>query len=243
LAQSVVEAGHMPEHADESDDAESEVRRLVARELHDRVAQTLTSMLVEVENFKSEQVGWQDVLQQLDTIQSSTRQVLGSIRQLLHDLRGEDTFSGGLAETLGSLIARFAEKTGIKTELDLKPGWPEALTPTATLNLYRIVEEALANVRLHSLARNARVVVGPETDTEFGVSVSDDGRGLDTHPSRPVGLGTIGMRERAMLLGGQLSIESDGSWGTRVQARFPTALLVPDGLPPAHELVTKRKSA
>src|SRR2546423_4994182 len=63
---------------------EEDVRRLVARELHDRVAQTLTGMLVDVENFKSEQVGWDDVIRQMDTIQTSTRQVLSSLRQLLH---------------------------------------------------------------------------------------------------------------------------------------------------------------
>src|SRR5437660_6384017 len=69
---------------------EKDVRRLLARELHDRVAQTLTGMLVDVENFKSQPVAWDDVITQLDTIQSSTRQVLTNLRQLLHDLRGEE---------------------------------------------------------------------------------------------------------------------------------------------------------
>ena len=70
-------------------DVEKDVKRLVARELHDRVAQTLTGMLIDVENFKIEPVEWNDVLRQLDTIQESTREVLTNLRQLLHDLRGE----------------------------------------------------------------------------------------------------------------------------------------------------------
>src|SRR5919109_1163234 len=55
---------------------EDEIKRLVARELHDRVARTLTGMLVDMENFKSEPVGWTDVVEELDKVQSSTRQVL-----------------------------------------------------------------------------------------------------------------------------------------------------------------------
>src|SRR4030088_2679030 len=64
-------------------ESEGEIRKLVARELHDRVAQTLTGMLVDLENFKTEPVGWEDVLTRLDTVQDSTRQVLQSLRELL----------------------------------------------------------------------------------------------------------------------------------------------------------------
>ncbi len=70
---------------------EQDVRRLLARELHDRVAQTLTGMLVDVENFKTEQVGWEDVVKQMDIVQDSTRKVLMAIRQLLHDLREQSS--------------------------------------------------------------------------------------------------------------------------------------------------------
>src|SRR5437588_10477691 len=100
-------------------EVEDEVRRLVARELHDRVAQTLTGMLVDVENFKSEQVGWQDVVEQLDLIQSSTREVLASIRQLLHDLRGEEPLGGSFVDAVQKLLTRFEEKNGIRTGIEV----------------------------------------------------------------------------------------------------------------------------
>jgi len=207
---------------------EDEVRRMVARELHDRVAQTLTGMLVDVENFKSQPVEWDDVLRQMDMVQSSTRQVLSSLRQLLHDLRGEEQFSDGFVDALGGLITRFEEKTNIEAKLDIKPGWPQSLTPPASLNLYRIVEEALTNVRMHSGARSVHVVLEPMSDSELALVVGDDGRGVDTDASRPMGLGTVGMKERALFLGGQLRIESAAGVGTTVHAVFPKRHLVPE---------------
>jgi len=206
---------------------EDDLRRMVARELHDRVAQTLTGMLVDVENFKSQQVGWNDVLEQMDTIQSSTRQVLSSLRQLLYELRGEVSVGDQFTDSLGDLITRFEQRTTIAADLDVRPGWPEVLTPPASLNLYRIVEEALANVRMHSGARSVTVVLESRPDGQLAVTVGDDGRGLDTDASRPVGLGTVGMKERALFLGGRLRIESEAGVGTKVHAIFPKEFLVP----------------
>ena len=210
---------------------EEEVRRMVARELHDRVAQTLTGMLVDVENFKSEQVGWQDVVHQLDLIQGSTREVLASIRELLHDLRGEDAIGGAFVDAVKTSAARFQEKTGINVKIDVQEQWPQALSGPASLHLFRILEEALANIRMHSGAQNAGIVLGPHSESELGLVVSDDGRGVDTDPARPVGLGTIGMRERVMFLGGRLKIESEPGTGTTVRAVFPRKLLAAEPSP------------
>ncbi|MHB8612354.1 MAG: sensor histidine kinase [Candidatus Dormibacteraceae bacterium] len=204
---------------------EADVRRLVARELHDRVAQTLTGMLVDLENFKAEQVSWDDVLRQMDTIQDSTRQVLQSLRQLLHDLRGDDAVGDRFVDAVGMLVARFEAKTHIAVQLQVLPGWPEALTPPASVNLYRIIEEALANVRMHSGARAVTIVLESAADSRLSVVVVDDGRGVDIHETRPVGLGTVGMKERALFLGGDLKIESGTGDGTTVRATFPEALL------------------
>ncbi|HKW73201.1 MAG TPA: sensor histidine kinase [Candidatus Dormibacteraeota bacterium] len=205
---------------------EEEVRRLVARELHDRVAQTLTGMLVDVENFKSEEVEWEAVQQQLETIQSSTRQVLANIRQLLHDLRGEELLNGGLVVSLRALLMRFEDKTGIEAQLEVRPGWPEAMSGPASLNVYRIAEEALSNVRMHSGASTVRVVLEARPNDRVALMVTDDGRGVDTDPDRVVGHGTVGMRERALFLDGELQIESAAGKGTTVHAVFPRAFLV-----------------
>ncbi|HXJ47893.1 MAG TPA: sensor histidine kinase [Candidatus Acidoferrum sp.] len=202
----------------------ADLRRLVARELHDRVAQTLTGMLVDLENFKSEPVAWDDVLARLDSVQDSTRQVLQNLRELLHDLRGEEQFSDGFVDAVGTLVAKFEQKTSIATELNVLPGWPASLTAPASLNLYRIIEEALTNVRRHSGARTVRIVLQPLSDNQVAVIVGDDGHGVE---SDIAGMGTLGMKERAVILGGELRIDSVRGDGTTVHAIFPTRQLTP----------------
>jgi two-component system, NarL family, sensor histidine kinase UhpB len=200
---------------------EHAIRQVLARELHDRVGQTLTTMLVELENFKVGQVGRESVLRQVDVFEDSTREVLNSLRAVLYELRGEVGVEDTLVMSLGSLITRFQEKTRIAANLTVLPGWPAVLKSSAALNVYRIIEEALTNVRLHSGAGAVRVELGVHSATELAVVVTDDGRGVDTHHSRPLGLGMVGMRERALILGGQVLFESNNGDGTTVRATFP----------------------
>lgn len=208
-------------------ESEGELRRLVARELHDRVAQTLTGMLVDLENFKTEPVSWDDVRKQLDTVQDSTREVLQSLRELLHDLRGEEKVSDTFVDAVGDLVARFEQRTAIKAQLEVLPGWPKYLTTPASVNLYRIIEEALTNVRRHSGARAVSVTLQPYLKDYVVVTVGDDGRGLDADESWLAGMGTLGMKERAVILGGELVIESHTGDGTTVRAIFPIDQLMP----------------
>jgi signal transduction histidine kinase len=206
------------------------MRQALARELHDRVGQTLTTMLVELENFKADQAGRESVLRKVDVFEDSTRDVLNSLRAVLYELRGEVGVEDTLVMSLGSLVARFQEKTRIITNLTVHSGWPDVLKSSAALNVYRIIEEALANVRLHSGAGAVRIVLGVHSDTELAVTVTDDGRGVDTDQSRPLGLGMVGIRERALILGGQVRFESQDGNGTTVRATFPRIRLVAEEL-------------
>lgn len=211
-----------------SDAQAAEIRQMLARELHDRVGQTLTTMLVELENFKTDQVGRQSVLRQVGEFETSTREVLNSLRSLLYDLRGEDDLEDDLELSLNSLLVRFQEKTRIVVDLTVDQGWPMVMKASSALNVYRIVEEALTNVRRHSGAGAVRVLLGVLSESELTVVVTDDGRGADTHDSRRTGLGTAGMRERALILGGQVAIESEGDGlGTTVRAVFPRNGAIP----------------
>jgi two-component system sensor histidine kinase UhpB len=204
-----------------------EIRRELARELHDRVAQTLTTMLIELENFKLEPNDRQSVLRQLGEIQESTRDVLTNLRHVLYDLRDETGIEEGFAETVRVLLDRFEERTHVKVRLSVSPSWPSRLRSQAALNLYRIIEEALTNVRMHSRAGLVEVALGPMLGSQLAVSVKDDGRGAESATGdRVPGMGVLGMQERAVLLGGRLEVESTAGGGTTVRAILPKEQLI-----------------
>jgi signal transduction histidine kinase len=200
-------------------ESSDEIRRMLARELHDQVAQTLTTMLIELENFKVEQTGRQGALRQLDELQESTRDVLTNLRRVLYDLRGETGIEEGFADAVRLLLARFEERTHVRVSLSISPSWPKRLRSQAALNLYRIIEEALTNVRMHSGAGLVEVALSPAVGSNFAVSVKDDGRGADSAAGdRAPGMGVLGMQERAVILGGRLEVESVAGGGTTVRA-------------------------
>jgi two-component system sensor histidine kinase UhpB len=203
---------------------ESEVKRKLARELHDSVAQILTLMVVDMENFKLDQAGQHQVVSRMDSLQESTREVLQNLRELLYDLREEPSTDSGFVQRVRILLSKFETTTGIRSKLRVSSEWPAKLSAPTTYNLYRIVEEALNNVRYHSGAARVDVRLDSVGDGIVALTVQDDGRGLvsngDGH--RP-GMGMMGMRERAVLLGGELDVISDGKGGTTVRAVVPRA--------------------
>jgi two-component system sensor histidine kinase UhpB len=212
------------EPEDERALAERVIKQHVARELHDRVAQTLTGMLIELETFKVQQFGRESVLREATELQDSTRQVLQSIREMLYDLRGEPASEESFVSVLQGLLSRFEERTRIAVELMVSPSWPKKVRSAAALNLYRIVEEALTNIRLHSGARSVRVALEWLGGAEVALIVRDDGGGVDSPESLGLGgMGVLGMRERAVLLGGRLTVESNPGGGTTVRAVVPEA--------------------
>jgi len=203
--------------------AESEVKRKLARELHDSVAQILTLMVVDMENFKLDQADQHHVVEKVDSLQESTREVLHNLRQVLYDLREEPSTENGFVGQVRTLLTRFERSTGIRSKLRVSSDWPSRLSAGTAHNLYRIVEEALNNVRLHSGAGRVDVQLGASGDGVV-LTVRDDGRGLPASDGvRRQGMGMMGMRERAVLLGGELDVISNGSGGTIVKAVVPTS--------------------
>jgi signal transduction histidine kinase len=203
-----------------------QIRRMLARELHDRVAQTLTTMLVELENFKLEQTGRQGVLRQLDEIQGSTRSVLTNLREVLYELRGETGVEEGFVEQVRALLALFGERNNVEVSLSVSPSWPKEVRSQAALNIYRIIEEALTNVRLHSGARLVEVALGQAQGNQLMVEVTDDGRGADAVGESKPGMGMLGMQERAIILGGRIEIVNAAGGGTTVRAVLPREHLI-----------------
>ena len=203
--------------------AESRVKQQLARELHDSVAQILTLMVVDMENFKLDQAGQDHVVQRVDSLQESTREVLRNIREVLYELRGEPSADGNFVQQVRALLNRFELSTGITSRLKVEAGWPSRLSKVTAYNLYRIVEEALNNVRLHSGAEKVDVHLEALGD-EVSLVVRDDGRGLPGSDGQTRdGMGVMGMRERAVLMGGELDVTSQGGEGTTVTAVVPGA--------------------
>jgi two-component system sensor histidine kinase UhpB len=118
----------------------------------------------------------------------------------------------GLLPALHSQVRDFAEQTGIRASFHPRGTVPR-LSPEQQLVIYRVTQESLSNVAQHAMARNVEVELSFIGRTVL--RVSDDGRGFAA--SRNGGLGLSGMRERALLAGGQLSIWSGEAQGTRVE--------------------------
>ncbi len=201
--------------------AESEVKRRLARELHDSVAQILTQMVVDMESFKLDQSDQRQVVERVDHLQESTREVLTNLRQLLYELREEPSIDSCFVQSVRQLLGRFERSTGIRSKLRVSARWPSRLSAATAHNLYRIVEEALNNVRLHSGAARVDVLLQAVGDG-VALTVRDDGRGIQgLGDEQRSGMGLLGMRERAALLGGKVNIISRGGRGTTVRAVVP----------------------
>lgn len=202
--------------------AESEVKRRLARDLHDSVAQILTTMVVDMENFKHDHAERESVVKKVGDLQDSTREVLGNLRELLYELREEPAHEHSFVHKVRSLLSSFESTTGIRPQLWVSARWPPRLSAATAYNLYRIVEEALNNVRLHSGAASVDVKLG-SSGKSVVLTVQDDGRGLlGTGETRRPGLGMVGMEERAILMGGTLDVSNDDQvGGTIIKATVP----------------------
>ena len=126
----------------------------------------------------------------------------------------------GLVPALQKLVSEFSDRH--RLTIDFASGPLRAVvSPDVSLCLFRIVEEALANVAKHSRAQSVRVSVAEALDG-VRVTVADDGRGFDRKAmERGAGLGLMSMRERVRLVHGTLDIESGPSQGTRIEAWAP----------------------
>jgi signal transduction histidine kinase len=139
--------------------------------------------------------------------------VSGDIRELVYGLRPPALDDLGLAGAVGALAAEGPPTTTVETSGDLA-----TLPAAAEVAAYRIVQEALTNVRRHARAANASITLDRSPDT-LRVRVTDDGAGL---PERPrAGVGLHSMRERAAELGGTCGTVPSPHGGTTVEAVLP----------------------
>lgn len=200
-------------------------RRRIARELHDGVLQDLTYALQSLRmtrRMPAEARGDEETERQIEAL----KRAVGDLRDAIYELRLESTQEQPLARTLSAIVELNRQMDPERViELIIDEGFPPSISGPASLEVARVVQEALANIRRHSGASRATVSLGT-VGREVWVVVEDDGRGLK--PGQRAGLGLTGMRERASALGGELKVEGERGAGTRVLLSVPLPALVGD---------------
>jgi len=204
--------------------AQEDERKRIARELHDETSQALTSLMVglKVLEGRPELAGMRETLADLRALTGKT---LDAVHDLALQLRPSVLDDLGLVPAVDRLVADFQRTHEIQlvfeTNLRTGPRLPAALETA----LYRITQEALTNVARHAGAHTVSLLAEAR-DGSVSLIVEDDGRGFDvascmTHTQNDRCLGVFGMRERATLLGGTLTIESTPGSGTTVFVEVP----------------------
>lgn len=205
--------------------ADDRIKRELARELHDQVVQDLTAMLIDLENFKREPFDSLTTVRQVDSVQGGLRTMLGRLRGMLYGLRGEDSIEYDLAESLRIFAVQYSKRTGVRVLVRVARDWPDPIRRTTAQHLQRIVHEAVNNGRQHGGATSIRVTLRLIDSGYVRVTIQDDGRGISPNDGSRPGMGMLGMRERATLLGGSLSVESTRGRGTTIRVVFPQSAL------------------
>ncbi|MGE3599443.1 MAG: GAF domain-containing sensor histidine kinase, partial [Dehalococcoidia bacterium] len=200
--------------------AQEEERRRLSRDLHDDTAQALTSILVRM-RLLARQAVKDEVRHGLLDLLDLTTQALDDVRRMALDLRPSTLDDLGLVPAVESYAREFAERWGIDVRVSAVVG--KRLARDRELIVYRIVQEALANIAKHAGATRVAIDFRREHD-HLAVTVHDDGRGFDvaaTLTMRERGLGLFGMQERAQLAGGYLNLRSAPGAGTTVTLVVP----------------------
>jgi two-component system sensor histidine kinase UhpB len=193
--------------------AQEAERHRIARELHDEVGQTLTAVLLELKRVADHAPP--EVGDQLRQVQETTRTSLDEIRRIARRLRPGVLDELGLASALKALATEFTG-SGLTVRLRLHNDLPD-LGRNAELVVYRVAQESLTNTARHSGARRVDMTLRREADA-VELHIRDDGHGLR---GAAEGAGIRGMRERALLIGADLSIGAAPGGGTDLRLRVP----------------------
>lgn len=190
-------------------------RRRIARELHDEVGQTLTGVMLQVEGLAATIP--EPLREQLDELRETARAGTEEVRRIASRLRPEALEDLGLQSALSALAGAFAEQARVRVERRLDPALP--LSEEQELVVYRVAQEALTNVARHANATEVQLWL-ERTEEQVVLTVRDDGQGLASDAT-PSSHGITGMRERAMLIGAQLTLTEPSDGGTQVRLSVP----------------------
>ncbi len=202
-----------------------EERDHIAREMHDTLAQVLGYLHLKAATTRKrlqsgdlERAG-----DELEEMQDLANEAYVDVREAILGLRETVAPAGGFIGGLRQYLQKFSRQSGVDVRLDLPPDAATSLAPEGEIQLLRVVQEALTNVRKHAAARNATVRIDND-GSHLRVTIEDDGRGFDAgRLEREEGrsYGMRSMRERVERAGGQLTVESAPGAGTRILVLLP----------------------
>jgi signal transduction histidine kinase len=206
-------------------EAQEEERKRIARELHDDTAQSLSTLLINLDlleqSVPQETPG---AAEAFDRLRGLAKRTLNEVRAMSHDLRPTILDDFGLVAALNWYAAEYSRTFGLKVKVDADDGGTQRLSPEGETLLFRIAQEALTNSARHAAATWTRVSLS-FPDHSARLTVQDNGKGFDpaivARATRGSGLGLYGMKERADLLHARLTIDSAPGEGTTVMVDAP----------------------
>jgi len=203
--------------------AQEEERSRISRELHDEVGQQITALMLAMKALEAP-APERDMPAKLRELRATAEKVGREIHELAYELRPLSLDELGLARALADYLDGWRERTGIAVDF-VSAGIDDLRLPTPLeTTLYRIVQEAMNNVFKHAAAKNVSVSIERRGDHVLCI-VDDDGAGFDleamSRQNDPRRIGLAGMRERAGIVGGELTIEAAVGHGTTVRVKLP----------------------
>ncbi|KFA92259.1 sensor histidine kinase [Archangium violaceum] len=193
-----------------------EERSRLAREIHDGLGASLSSMIIQAEYILG--MARDDSLRsEIQELKNTAEESIEELRRNLQMMREDFELTQGLED--------YVKTFGLRTQVDLRferTGLPRKLSPDAQLALFRILQECLSNAVKHAQPRQVQVKLDYELDNVH-LSVRDDGKGFEPKQTPRGHYGLLNMRERAMKLGGTLIVDSAPGNGTRVSFSLPSS--------------------
>jgi len=200
--------------------AQDDERRRIARNLHDDLSQTLAYLAMDIGKLLGKHSSSPELQADLHALQRRAAEAAESVRRISHQLHPSILDDIGLEAALEQYCEEFEERAGIRTNFSSQDV-PESLPREVASSLYHIFQECLRNVAKHSRAEEVFVTLASAGNV-LHLTVKDEGVGLTgNQPQAGTSIGIVGMRERARLVNGTLSLESRSGVGTEVSVAVP----------------------
>lgn len=200
--------------------AQEEERKLVSRELHDEIGQVLTAANVSVALLHKHAGNDAALREKIDTAQRLIEESMDMVNRFARELRPSMLDHLGPYAALQNYVKSFAERTGIKTELQ-NTARLDRLDPQQGTVLYRVAQESLTNVHKHAQATRVKIRLR-QLPRAVCMEIIDNGRSFRDGGERQR-LGVLGMQERVRLVNGQFAIEATPRRGTTVRVQIPVS--------------------